>query len=1092
MSADTVEERLQKALVNLRAGLRICSFDRRGFGDHAASTLAKALETNMTVESLHLSSNRIGDRGVERLTAAFRVPTLTSLSLAVNRITDRGVEHLGAALERLPESHAALPPRTFCLNLDDNLIQDAGIQSLCSVARLARLRELRLSNNQLSDHGIQFLAPLLESNTTLRVLGLESNRLGPRAAELLSASWSQNQKLLSLHLRGNRIGDAGIQHLAPALVGKMSAWDLSDMGLGERGAAHIAAALTANSSRTDIISLFLGYNPLGDEGAKHIAAAVKDMKALVSWSLVDCRLGPLGAEYVAAAVHGHTSLGFLDLDSNQLGDGGAESIADALTQDSKGGCLEDVDVADNGIGDAGMEHLGRVLAASRKLTEIRLDGNPFGERGAEHLAAGLKARRNISHADSDSEGGSTDSLPDFADLTVSMAGNMRIGDSGLRHLAASFAELSPGGTWNFSDMGVSDAGAAHVAEALKLVSTCSVSGGHVPQKLNLSKNRLGSCGTQLICEALTYYWPAKGVNMLRSTASPLTTLDLSDNLIGDDGILHLAEALRQKTKLTSLTLAGNQFGDRHLPALLDSLPLNMKTLNLSRNLISAPMVQELRRRAESLPSLSLEISCDHSQLLVDTSSCSKLLETALDGLQAMPPAALLNFKVSFQGQKGVDLGGLRRDFLARAGRALRNPEHRLLLPAPTGCLQLFPSTLASPALDPARAHWWPSLGKIIAVAVLNCEPLGLEFPPSFCKLLLGGTLCFEDLEAVDPSEFRSLRSMRRHQILASRAPPELPGVVILETSGSHGARPGESVHLDGGYDLSGERTVLEVPGLRDHELALASPEQEPTESSFRWLAWFGCCLSRESRGPSSSTMIQPPTSTLTLRRYHSNEVNPALEDYGYTVPSRYAMLHEGQQAEVVAPPAPSELVRSRSPVREESDVQLTTKNLEGYLANATDKLLRQNMEPQFTALKSAFVAGLGDDRFDWPAERWEELQQLLRGAPEVDLAGWKESSQISGFEDNPQVAQWWWEVLQAWSPELQQEALSWCTGWAACPPGGWPRHKSFTLSRAPVSTDHLPRAHLCNFTVDLPEYETRQQLEAKLLQAVKERSFDIA
>ncbi|KAF9308059.1 hypothetical protein BGZ91_007991 [Linnemannia elongata] len=72
--------------------------------------------------------------------------------------------------------------------------------------------------------------------------------------------------------------------------------------------------------------------------------------------------------------------------------------------------------------------------------------------------------------------------------------------------------------------------------------------------LNLDENSIGDNGAQALAEAL-------------KTNSTLTTLELQNNSIGYNGVQALAEALKTNSTLTTLYLDGNSIGDNGAEAL---------------------------------------------------------------------------------------------------------------------------------------------------------------------------------------------------------------------------------------------------------------------------------------------------------------------------------------------------------------------------------------------------------------------------------------------------------------------------------------------------------------------------------------------
>lgn len=478
---------------------------------------------------------------------------------------------------------------------------------------------------------------------------------------------------------------------------------------------------------------------------------------------------------------------------------------------------------------------------------------------------------------------------------------------------------------------------------------------------------------------------------------------------------------------------------------------------------SSTVRSALRRNRSRLPHRRVCFDTTDPHLLeVDATTEQTLLRTAMKGLRDMAPESLQKpkFRVSFRDQLGQDEGGLRRDLFARLGVIFRKPHNGLLLPAEGGCLQLCPSLpeMARCNLPDVPAWWWESLGRLLAAAVLHEEPLGLNMAPSVCKQLVGLTPSFEDLEALRPADFRALRSLRRQQVTASHM--DEPGLLVLQTSGTHGANPGETVYIKGGSELAGEYVVEHAVGLNELQLAISWGED--------------------------SLPTPPEPGTLCRYRSHEDAVNEMLEVLGCTVPSRVAMVREALNAD-------DNLCEEqlRSGVFYSESSKLTTANFEEFIMEAADKLMRQNLEPNLTALHDSFRQGLGDHAKHWTPERWQELHDLLCGEIEIDLESWRAATITEGYESELEacVVDQWFTALTKLSAETRRTVMSWCTGWAALPSGGWPRDATFVLRKSRQGPEFLPQAHTCSFTVDLPCYASCEQLEAKLMMAIQEQHF---
>jgi E3 ubiquitin-protein ligase NEDD4 len=85
-----------------------------------------------------------------------------------------------------------------------------------------------------------------------------------------------------------------------------------------------------------------------------------------------------------------------------------------------------------------------------------------------------------------------------------------------------------------------------------------------------------------------------------------------------------------------------------------------------------------------------------------------------------------------------------------------------------------------------------------------------------------------------------------------------------------------------------------------------------------------------------------------------------------------------------------------------------------------------------------------------------------------------------------------WKVISAWPAERKARLLQFATGTTRVPTGGFkdlqgsdgPRR--FTIEKAAGAISDLPRSHTCFNRIDLPAYDSIEQLESKLILAVEE------
>ncbi|KAF9176758.1 hypothetical protein BGZ50_009716 [Haplosporangium sp. Z 11] len=153
-----------------------------------------------------------------------------------------------------------------------------------------------------------------------------------------------------------------------------------------------------------------------------------------------------------------------------------------------------------------------------------------------------------------------------------------------------------------------------LADALKTNSTLTT--------LDLRNNSIGDNGAQALSEALK-------IN------STLTTLDLSANSIGDNGAVALSEAFKTNSTLITLDLSANSIGDNGAQMLSEALKTNLTltTLNLRNNSIGpngAQALSETLKSNSTLTALELQynsIGDNGAQVLAEALKTNSTLTT---------------------------------------------------------------------------------------------------------------------------------------------------------------------------------------------------------------------------------------------------------------------------------------------------------------------------------------------------------------------------------------------------------------------------------------------------------------------------------
>ncbi|KAJ0174354.1 hypothetical protein K1T71_010500 [Dendrolimus kikuchii] len=120
-----------------------------------------------------------------------------------------------------------------------------------------------------------------------------------------------------------------------------------------------------------------------------------------------------------------------------------------------------------------------------------------------------------------------------------------------------------------------------------------------------------------------------------------------------------------------------------------------------------------------------------------------------------------------------------------------------------------------------------------------------------------------------------------------------------------------------------------------------------------------------------------------------------------------------------------------------------------------------------------------------------ELELLLCGIQHIDVRDWRANTLYKGdYHANHLVVQWFWRVVLSFSNEMRSRLLQFVTGTSRVPMNGFKElygsngPQLFTIEKwgAP---DNYPRAHTCFNRIDLPPYESYQQLREKLIKAIE-------
>jgi len=185
-----------------------------------------------------------------------------------------------------------------------------------------------------------------------------------------------------------------------------------------------------------------------------------------------------------------------------------------------------------------------------------------------------------------------------------------------------------------------------------------------------------------------------------------------------------------------------------------------------------------------------------------------------------------------------------------------------------------------------------------------------------------------------------------------------------------------------------------------------------------------------------------------------------------------------------------ELVES-TPLKEGGvKIRVTEENKEEFVMLLIEHVLISGVAKQVECFRRGLLRVLPDELLQRIAELMslKEIELMVCGVDEVDVSDWEEHTQYeNGYTRDSQPVRWFWETVRGMSQSHQASLLAFATGSSQVPSGGFRflQPELFTIQRVAV-TDRCPEAHTCANCIDLPEYESKEELERKLLFAIEE------
>ncbi|WP_342146119.1 hypothetical protein [Rickettsiella endosymbiont of Aleochara curtula] len=226
-----------QALTRFLTNINVTHFDisNQSLNDESFNLLLNSLaETNLS--ELNLVNTHMTDVSATTLANLMSegLQTLNNLQLAGNQITDLGVQHISEVL-----SNSSL----LILNLAKNPFSDLGLEKLADGIQLSFVHTVDLSHQHFSANALQVFSETLKGNSSLRVLKISNAGL---KGEHVTALQGCLKNLESLDVSNNKLSNRGVQFLiTQARDSRLTTLNIAGNKLADQDGVMIAEHLPA-------------------------------------------------------------------------------------------------------------------------------------------------------------------------------------------------------------------------------------------------------------------------------------------------------------------------------------------------------------------------------------------------------------------------------------------------------------------------------------------------------------------------------------------------------------------------------------------------------------------------------------------------------------------------------------------------------------------------------------------------------------------------------------------------------------------------------------------------------------------------------
>jgi len=172
-----------------------------------------------------------------------------------------------------------------------------------------------------------------------------------------------------------------------------------------------------------------------------------------------------------------------------------------------------------------------------------------------------------------------------------------------------------------------------------------------------------------------------------------------------------------------------------------------------------------------------------------------------------------------------------------------------------------------------------------------------------------------------------------------------------------------------------------------------------------------------------------------------------------------------------------------------ANIPVTDENKQEYVNLMIEHSINAGVEEQLKVFRNGLYEIIPSDLISIFDER--ELELLISGVSEINVDDWESNTDYRTYKKDDKTVIYFWKCVREFENEMRARLLQFVTGTSRIPVTGFkdlqgsdgPRH--FTIEKA-GSPDDLPKSHTCFNRIDLPPYNSYEQLKQKLTLAIEE------